>query len=151
MNIVTYKPAYQRYFQQLNKAWLTKYFKVEPIDEWVLTNPQEAILKDGGVILFAEHNDQIVGTVALKVVDPTTVEFTKMAVSEDFQGLGTGKLLCGAAIAHAKTMGAQRIILYSHSLLQPALSIYRKFGFVDIPVEKGVYERADVKMELLID
>ena len=87
MKIVPYKPEYQPHFERLNKAWLNKYFRVEPIDEWVLTNPEEAILKDGGTIIFAEYADQIIGTAALKLIQPGTYELTKMAVDEAFQGL----------------------------------------------------------------
>ncbi|WP_423147861.1 GNAT family N-acetyltransferase [Rubrolithibacter danxiaensis] len=149
MNIIQYKPEYQPHFERLNKAWLNKYFQVEPIDEWVLANPDEAILKEGGIILFAEYNKQIIGTAALKFVQPGTYELTKMAVNEAFQGLGAGKLLCSAAVNEAKTtLKAERVILYSQTVLKPAIGIYRKLGFTEIPLEKGVYKRADIKMEL---
>lgn len=148
MKIVPYKPEYQPHFESLNKAWLNKYFRVEPIDEWVLANPEEAILKDGGMILFAEHDNQIIGTAALKLHEPGTYELTKMAVDEAFQGLGAGKLLCSAVINEAKALKAKRVILYSQTALKPAIGIYRKLGFTEITFEKGVYKRADIKMEL---
>jgi len=148
MKIVDYKPEYQPHFERLNKAWLNKYFKVEPVDEWVLTNPEEAILKDGGEILFAEYDNQIIGTAALKLMEPGTYELTKMAVDEAFQGLGAGKLLCSTAISKAKALKAERLVLYSQTALKPAIGIYRKLGFTEIPFEKGVYKRADIKMEL---
>ncbi|MDL5047727.1 GNAT family N-acetyltransferase [Oscillatoria amoena NRMC-F 0135] len=71
-----------------------------------------------------------------------------MGVDEAFQGLGAGKLLFETALTTAKQMGALRIILYSNTILAPALSIYRKYGFVEVPLEKGLYKRSDIKMEL---
>ncbi|MDO7619507.1 MAG: GNAT family N-acetyltransferase, partial [Flavobacteriaceae bacterium] len=41
-------------------------------------------------------------------------------------------------------------ILYSSRQLENAIHLYRKKGFVEIPVEKEVhYERCDIKMELI--
>lgn len=148
MEIVSYDPQYAVHFERLNKAWLEKYFYVEPIDEYVLANPQEAILDHGGEILFAKHQGQIIGTIAMKWQSEGVIELTKMGVDETFQGLGAGKLLFETALATAKSIGAHRIILYSNTILAPALSIYRKYGFVEVPLEKGLYERSDIKMEL---
>ncbi|HSH65805.1 MAG TPA: hypothetical protein VLB84_08410, partial [Bacteroidia bacterium] len=69
IRIVPYRPEYAIYFERFNKAWLEEYFEVEPIDKYVLENPEEAILKPGGRILFAECEGKILGTVALKPVE----------------------------------------------------------------------------------
>lgn len=148
MKIIDYRPELQPYFEKLNKAWLQKYFYIEPVDEYVLGNPQEAILDRGGRILFAEHRGVIVGTIALKPVGNGDIELTKMAVDEAWQGIGAGKMLFEAAIQAAKDMGARKILLYSNTLLETAIAIYRKFGFVEVPLEKGLYERSNIKMEL---
>ncbi len=148
LTILPYRPELQVHFERLNKAWLEAYFKVEPIDAYVLGNPEEAILKDGGAILFAAYGDKIVGTVALKYIEPGLYELTKMAVDETYRGLGAGKAICAAAIDKARELGATKVLLYSQTGLQAAIGIYRKLGFVEIPLEKGKYERADIKMEL---
>jgi len=147
IEIIEYQSTYQPSFERLNKAWLETYFTVEPIDRYVLEQPEEAILKPGGVIMLARYGNEIIGTVALKVVEPGIYEMTKMSVDEAYQGLGAGKKLCAAAIAKAKEIKAKRLLLYTTSVLETAISIYRKQGFVDIPLEPGVYERANVKME----
>ena len=146
--ILDYQPQYQPYFERFNKDWLEQYFYVEPIDEWVLGNPEEAILKEGGKIYFAAEKGVIIGTVALKAAGPGVFEMTKMAVAKEFRGAGTGKLLCKTAIEKAKKSGAKKLILYSHRKLAPAIHIYRSLGFKEIPVETGKYERADIMMEL---
>ncbi|QEC53003.1 acetyltransferase (GNAT) family protein [Anseongella ginsenosidimutans] len=150
MDIVKYKPEYQPHFERLNKAWLNKYFEEEPVDKWVLSHPEAAILQDGGAILFARHEEQIIGTVALRVIQPGIAELTKMAVDEAFQGLGAGSQLCKAAIEEARALQFNRLILYSSTRLARAIGIYRKLGFKEIPAEKGAYKRCDIKMELTI-
>lgn len=148
--LVDFRPEWQPYFEQFNKAWLTKYYTVEPLDEYVLTHPKEAILNDGGCILFARYNGKIIGTVALKNIGDGIMELTKMAVDESYQGLGAGKILCKGAIDKARLLKATKLILYSQRKLTSALNIYLKQGFKEIPLEDGKYVRADVKMELIL-
>lgn len=149
ITILPYKPEYGIHFEKLNKAWLEEYFEVEPIDAYVLGNPEEAILKDGGSILFAASGEKIIGTVALKFVSPGIFELTKMAVDKASQGIGAGKLLCTAAIEKARSLNASELILYSQSSLKAAIGIYYKLGFTPIPLD-GVYKRADIKMKLTL-
>jgi ribosomal protein S18 acetylase RimI-like enzyme len=150
IRILSYKPEYAPYFDRYNRAWLEEYYEVEPIDKYVLENPEEAILKAGGKILFAEHNGQIIGTVALKLAQPGVYELTKMAVDKKLRGLGAGKLLCQAAIDEAKRLHAHTLILYSQTKLQNAIGIYRTMGFTELPLEPGVYKRADIKMGMIL-
>ncbi len=72
-----------------------------------------------------------------------------MAVDEKFQGLKIGKLLALATIEKANEKNASKIILYSNTKLIPAIALYRKLGFKEIPVD-GPYKRSDIKMELLL-
>ncbi|MBN8860062.1 MAG: GNAT family N-acetyltransferase [Sphingobacteriales bacterium] len=150
MKILRYQPAYQKYFEQLNKAWLSKYFEIELPDEKLLSQPEENILKNGGQILFAEHEGQIIGTVALVLVKKGVYELAKMAVDEAFQGIGAGKFLCSSAIGEARQLGAEKLVLFTSSKLKTAISIYHKLGFRDIPLDESLFKRADIKMELLL-
>jgi GNAT superfamily N-acetyltransferase len=90
---------------------------------------------------------EIAGTAAVKHVSPGVYEFTKMAVDEKFQGKKIGKAIAEAAIEWSKKSNALKIILYSNTKLIPAIAMYRKLGFVEIPVD-GPYKRSDIKMEL---
>jgi N-acetylglutamate synthase-like GNAT family acetyltransferase/uncharacterized damage-inducible protein DinB len=150
MKIVRYRPEYQKHFERLNKAWLNKYFAVEPLDEKLLSQPEENILKNGGQILFAEHEEQIIGTVALVFVKDGVYELAKMAVDEAFRGMGAGKFLCSSAIEEAKQLGAEKLILFTNSRLHTAISIYHKLGFKDVSLDGQLFKRANVKMELLL-
>ncbi|OAB26399.1 Acetyltransferase (GNAT) family protein [Flavobacterium fryxellicola] len=134
----------------LNLEWLKKYFRVEPKDEIVLSDPQGQIIDKGGMIFYAQYNEVIVGTVSLLRIENTTFELSKMAVQDGVQGLGIGKKLILHCLAIAKEKGIEKLILYSNRKLLPAIHLYEKYGFLEVPLEGGVYERADIKMERTI-
>ena len=122
---------------------------MEPLDYKILKDPVGYIIKNGGSIFMASWNSEIVGTVALKFLNDGIYELTKMAVDENFHGLKIGRALAEAAIGRAKNSGAKKIILYSNTMLLPAMGLYYKLGFQEIPVD-GPYRRTNIKMELNI-
>lgn len=149
MDIITYTPEYASEFKNLNIAWLEKYFWVEPHDEEVLGDPNKFIIEPGGTIFFAKENNEILGTVALMKMDETTFELTKMAVTPAAQGKKIGQQLMEQCIAYAKSKNWDKLMLYSNRKLENAIYIYKKYGFVEIPIEQNnPYSRGDIKMEL---
>lgn len=151
INIIDYKKEHQPYFEMLNRAWIEKYFEMEQRDIESLTKPEETIIKKGGAILMAEYDGVIAGTVALKKVDGVTYEFTKMAVDENFRRRGIAEELCHASFIKAKELGAKMVILFSNSILTPAITMYEKVGFRHVTVENSGYKRSDVKMSITIE
>lgn len=133
--ILEYSTKHQPDFERLNRNWIEKYFWMEPVDHEVLSKPDEHIVNKGGSIFMAQFENEIAGTVALKFVEDGVYEFTKMAVVEKFQGMKIGKQLAEAAIEKAKEKSAHKIILYSNTKLFTAISLYRKLGFLEIPVD----------------
>lgn len=150
VEIIPFSPDLKDSIKTLNKEWLQKYFRVEEKDEIVLSNPREEIIDKGGLIFYAKYNGEILGTVSLLKVDDSTFELSKMAVSDKAQGLGIGNKLLVHCLAVAEERNIKRLFLYSNTKLLPAIHLYKKFGFVEIPLEDGVYERADIKMEKLL-
>jgi ribosomal protein S18 acetylase RimI-like enzyme len=148
ISIVAYEPKYQPYFEKFNRQWIEAWFTMEPLDEYVLTNPGEAILKDGGAILMALYDEVPAGTVGLRKVADTVFEFTKMAVDENFRRKGIAEAISYASLQKAKELGATKVILYSNTKNANAIKLYEKIGFKHLQVEPGVYERANVKMEI---
>jgi N-acetylglutamate synthase-like GNAT family acetyltransferase len=151
VDFIHYQHQYAVYFEQLNKEWIEEFYDLEPLDKYVLENPEEAIIAKGGKILFAKYKDNIIGTVALKVAGQNIYELTKMAVDKKFRGLGAGKLLCIRAVEEAKILNAKKVILYSNTRQSTAIIIYRKLGFIESPVEPGIYQRSNIKIELLLN
>lgn len=147
--IVDYNPAHQQTFEKLNREWIEKFFWMEPVDVDVLRYPEKHILSKGGKILMAVANNEVVGTVALKWVEPGLFEFTKMAVDERFRGKKVGYKLALAAIEKARQQNGNKVILYSNTVLAPAISLYRKIGFREVQVD-GPYKRSNIKMEMIL-
>lgn len=148
ISIVPYEPKYQPFFEKFNRRWIEEWFTMEPLDEYVLTHPDEAILQNGGAILMALYDGIPAGTAALRKVGTTVFEFTKMATDEIYRRRGIAETLCYACFDKAMALGATRVILYSNTKNAAAIKMYEKIGFTHLPVEKGVYERANVKMEI---
>ena len=71
-----------------------------------------------------------------------------MAVDSRFRGMKVGQALGEEAIVKARTW-VQRKSLYSHTVLVPAVQLYKKLGFVEVPVD-GPYKRSNIKMELTL-
>jgi len=137
-------------FADLNFAWICSYFQVEPIDQLILGDPMKNVIKKGGHIFMAKRKGISVGTFALLTVDEDEVELGRMAVRPDVQGLGIGARLMKKAIAFAQSQNMKAIILYSNTKLKPAIQLYEKFGFKKESFENTQYERANIKMRLVL-
>lgn len=151
VEIIPFSADLKEPIKTLNIEWLKKYFKVEPKDELVLSNPQSEIIEKGGFIFYARSKNEIVGTISLLKIDNTTYELSKMAVTDSVQGLGVGKKIIEYCFDVAREKNIKRLFLYSNRSLLSAIHLYEKYGFVEIPLEEGVYERADIKMEKIMD
>lgn len=149
ISIIPYEEKYASAFKQLNIEWLQQYFVVEPYDEYQLSNPSEEIINKGGYIFLAKENETIVGTVALMKESNQSFELTKMSVTKNSQGKGISKLLMDACISLAKEKKWGCLFLYSNTILVPAIQLYRRYGFKEIPLENNPhYHRSNIKMEL---
>lgn len=147
IEIINFSEDQKEAIKTLNYEWLEKYFRVEKNDVISLSNPKEEIIDKGGFIFYAKLNDEIVGTASILKKDETTFELGKMAVSGKAQGHKIGTLLLEHCLEFAKQKDIRTLILYSNTKLESALHLYRKYGFSEIELEQGLYERADIKME----
>lgn len=148
VEIVPFAPELRADFYRLNAEWLVKYYRIEPIDHAVLSEPETHILMPGGAIFFALLDGEAVGTCALMPESPGVYELTKMAVTEGHQGIGLGRRLVEAAIAEFSRRDGTVLFLESQNRLQAALKLYESVGFVLQPGPKpgSHYQRADVYM-----
>jgi len=147
--ITDYDPKYAPDFRQLNVEWIEKYFTVEKHDLEELNNPEANIISKGGYILFALYNDKVVGTCALIKTGDREYYLAKMGVTPAMHGKQIGKKLGLACLEKAKAAGARRVWLESNRILVPAISLYRRLGFMEIPIDHTPYARADIRMEII--
>lgn len=150
--IVPYDEAYKEAFQALNVAWLEAYFTVEEHDWKYLLDPEGMIVEPGGEVFFVIEDGTVQGTCALIKRADDTYELAKMAVAADARGRGLGSLLLETAIAAARRKGGRRLVLVSNTTLEPAIRLYKKYGFQT--THRGphpAYASADIAMELDLD
>jgi len=150
VTIVDYEPGYKQAFKELNEQWITRYFKMEASDYKYLDYPEENILDQNGVILFALAGGKPVGTCALVETGEQVFELAKMAVADEAKGKGIGYLLGQAAVERARALGAKKLFLESNTRLDPAISLYQKLGFRRIFGQPSPYERSNIQMELIL-
>ena len=150
LHILEFRNDLADHFKNLNITWLKKYFYVEPIDDKMLSDPKKYIVDKGGYIFFAEVNNAIAGTFSLIKVNKGVYELAKMAVDEKYQGHKIGNKMMEFAIEKAKNLKSEKLILYSNTMLGPAIHLYRKYGFVEVPLENSEYKRSNIKMELAL-
>ena len=151
MKIVPFHTKYASAFYDLNIEWLETYFYVEDFDKEVLSKPEKYIIKPGGHIFFVIEDDLVLGTVALMKAEDGVFELTKMAVLPNQRGKRIGQKLMQHCIDFANENNFEKLMLYSNTILENAIYIYRKYGFIEIPVEPdSPYDRSNIKMELYI-
>jgi ribosomal protein S18 acetylase RimI-like enzyme len=150
VEIIEFSLELKDHIKILNLEWIKVHFKVEDKDERVLSNPQEEIIDKGGKIFYARYNGEIVGTVSLLKINDVTFELTKMAVTKKVQGLGIGKKMLEHLFIIAERERIEKLIIYSARKLKSAIHLYLKYGFTEIALEEGVYERADIKLEKIV-
>jgi putative acetyltransferase len=151
--VVRYRPEFRPVFASLNRRWIETLFAIEPRDEAVLNDPEGEIIAQGGDVFFLlDGTEHPVGTCALIPARDSSWYLTKMAVDPAVQGRGYGELLLRAAVEWARAQGGSRVTLTSNRRLAPALALYRKHGFHEVPLEPedAGYARVDIRMELAL-
>lgn len=153
IEIVPYESCFRNAFKILNEEWITKYFKMEDIDNEAINNPEKHILEKGGEIFVALYKKEPVGVCALLKLYNGDYEYemTKLAVSPTVQGKGIGCLLGQTIVNRVKELGGKNIYLESNTVLKPAIHIYKKLGFKEVFGHTTSYQRCNIQMELTID
>ena len=152
VRLVTWRPELRADFERLNRAWIERWFVLEEEDRKVFADPAGHIVEPGGQIFFLLDDAGVRGTCAVIRHDGDTLELAKMAVEPSAQGRGYGDRLIEAVIGFARAAGAARLMLVSNTRLGPALNLYRKHGFRDVPLDPANgYSRADIQLELRLE
>jgi GNAT superfamily N-acetyltransferase len=150
LKIIDYSTEYRKVFRDLNVEWISTYFRMEESDHKALDEPDQYIIDKGGFIFVALYLDEPVGVCALIKMNEGTFDYelAKMAVSPRVQGNRIGWHLGQAVINKAKSLGASTLFLESNTILVPAITLYRKLGFVEVYGYESPYERSNIQMTL---
>ena len=68
-----FQPGDEKPFKELNEAWISRDFELEPGDHEVLDDPRGEILANGGQICIADFDGVVVGCCALVAMEPERI------------------------------------------------------------------------------
>jgi putative acetyltransferase len=149
VTVVPFREEFRAAFEQLNRDWIERYFVLEGPDREVFHDPETKILAPGGQIFFVLKDGEVQGTCAVIRHGTAECEIAKMAVAPAARGQGFGDLLMEAAVDFARAAGVRRVIIVSNTVLEPAIRLYQKHGFVRVPLaDDERYRRANIRLEL---
>lgn len=84
-----------------------------------------------GCLLLASKGGDFIGAVGLRELEDGVAEMKRMYVMPEHQGSGAGRALLEAFIAQAEALAYRSIKLDSVASLDRALTLYRRYGFVE--------------------
>lgn len=150
MKIIPYDPKYKDDFVEMNRFWISEMFEIEPEDIRELENI-ESVIRQGGNIFFAIDDGG--AAMACCMIGPRADgdwEIMKFAARGMYTGTGAGDACLKACVAYANEKRVERIIIVSNRRCVQALHLYRKNGFMEMPVDKKKipFQRADIAFEL---
>lgn len=150
MEIIEYQDKYKKDFIELNIAWVERFFVMEKSD-WEVLDHVEDLLKSGSMIYFAVEDHKVLATCMAMPLKNDVWEICKLAAAGQYTGTGAGSKVFKSCMDYAISHGAKKLTLISNRKLEPALHIYRKFGFQEVPLHKDYwgFDRADIEFELL--
>lgn len=147
MEILENGTEYLKDFIQLNEDWISRYFELEESDLELRENPF-SIIEEGGYIFSLVEDGEVFGVCALINHGNGEYELAKMAVDPKFQGRKFGSMLMKAVLDKLEILEASRVYLYSNTMLDPAINLYKKNGFDTVSVgQHPEYKRANILME----
>ena len=103
-----------------------------------LKNIEKNFEDNGGcfdVLLNSTNN--LVGTVALFKLAEDVCELRKMYLHPLERGKGKGKFLLEHALKRAKELGFRKVTLETATVLQEAITMYKKYGFREFEGENA--------------
>lgn len=100
----------------------------------------------GGIIL-AKAGNVYIGCAGIRRIDDSVAELKRMYVKPAFQQQGIGKALLQETLALAESLQYNKVRLDTLSRLVPAITLYRQYGFYDIPAYYHNPEKTVIYLE----
>lgn len=102
--------------------------------------------QSGVLLLVVDPAGEVIGTAAVRRLEPGVGELKRMWLRPACQGQGLGRRLLDASLAEARQLGCRTLRLDSQTRLAAAVHLYRTYGFTEIP-RYNDNRRADIWME----
>lgn len=96
-----------------------------------------AYAEPDGLLLLAVVNGAVAGCVALRALsgvdEADACEMKRLFVRPAYRGLGLGRILAQALVAHAREAGHSAMYLDTLDDMEVARELYASIGFVEVP------------------
>jgi GNAT superfamily N-acetyltransferase len=122
-------------------------------------NPNEQVEQDivmidkflppNGRLMLSFVDNNACGIGCLKSISEEIGEVKRMYVNPDFRRIGAGRAILKSLIDAARETGYKKVRLDSPKFMEAAHSLYRSFGFKDIPVYPEVEIPEEFRQYLL--
>jgi GNAT superfamily N-acetyltransferase len=106
-------------------------------------------LPPNGRLVLAFIDDNACGIGCLKSINEEIGEVKRIYVNPSFRKVGAGRAILQSLINAAKEIGCKKVRLDSPKFMEAAHSLYRSFGFKDIPVYPEVEIPEEFRQYLL--
>ena len=102
--------------------------------------------RSGVLLVVADPAGEVVGTAAVRTLEPGIGELKRMWLRPACQGGGVGRRLMDSCFDEARRLGCRALRLDTMAKLAAAVHLYRAYGFSEIP-RYNDNRRADIWME----
>lgn len=149
MKIVPYEPKYKDVFIEMNKQWISEMFTIEQEDLAVLNNIDRSIEAGGQIFFAVDDCGEVLACCMIAPLPNGEWEIEKFCAKGMYTGTGAGTACLKACMDYAKEKHVKKIVIVTNKKCTCAIHLYKKFGFVEVPVdkEKFPFDRADIAFE----
>ncbi|XP_073128180.1 uncharacterized protein [Henckelia pumila] len=113
--------------------------RVFPKHESLAKSFEQELTKNNCGLLYSEIGGDVAGYVMYSCPSSLCASISKLAVKEKYRKQGHGEALLKAAIDKCRTRNVHRISLHVDPSRIPAVSLYKKFGFLVDTLVHGYY------------
>lgn len=96
-------------------------------------------------VWVAFEDNTPIGCVAYRTKTDDTGEVKRLFIRSGYRGKGISKALLSEVKSYAKARGYAKLFLDTRITLEPAVSLYRNFGF-EITFRQGLYIQMEMKI-----
>ena len=113
-------------------AWLNVDLSFQHFDE-ELTELKTMYGAPCAGLILCKQEDEFIGCVGIRKIDSSVAELKRMFIKPAFQKQGMGKELLQRAVELAQALNYKAIRLDTLNYMIPAINLYKKYGFYEIP------------------
>ena len=105
--------------------------------------------RTGVLLVVADAAGGVVGTAAVRLLEPGVGELKRMWLRPAWEGTGLGRRLMDACLDEARRLGFRALRLDTQAKMEAAVHLYRAYGFSEI-ARYNDNRRADIWMERVL-